>query len=75
MSKHGKTKVKKKEFFTSIAVNKQSNATGTTHTSTPDDAVYYPKLKLGNQCTSVDHLWMVGFLHHDKKLKERKVNE
>ena len=75
MNHHDTATLKKREIFTSIATNKQSNAgTATSASMLPNDEVYYPKLNLGNQCTSLDNLWMVGFLHHDKKSKEKKVN-
>ena len=58
-------------FFNSIPVNKRTS--NNVVTSIPDNEVHYPKLNLGNKCTSVDNLWMVGFLHHDEKSKESKV--
>ena len=58
-------------FFNSIPVNKRTS--NDVVTSLPDDEVHYPKLNLRNECTSVDNLWMVGFLHHNEKSKERKV--
>ena len=56
-----------KGLFTSVPLSKKSPMRSNRNS---DEEVYFPKLE---QASSVDTLWMVGFLHHEKKSKEKKV--
>ena len=60
-------KPRQKGLFTSVPLRKMSPMTLNRNS---DEEVYFPKLE---QATNVDTLWMVGFLHHEKKSKEKKV--
>lgn len=63
---HERTHHTKNELFTSIPLKQDP----TIRSHFKDEEIHFPNLK---QSTSVDTFWMSGFLHHEKKTKERKV--
>lgn len=62
---------KKKDLFTSIKLQQCTNQRNLHPKGDSTGEVYFPKLE--QQESSIDTLWMVGFLHHEEGAKEKKV--